>query len=331
MAKFLVTGATGFVGNAVARNLLAYGHSVRVLSRVNADRRNLAGMEVDLVEADLMDLDSLKGVATGCDGLFHVAADYRLWVPNPNDMYKANIDGSIALIQSALASGVQRIVYTSSVATLKVSRDEQSSDETCLATESDMIGHYKRSKYLAEKAVVEQIDRGAPVVIVSPSAPIGPRDIKPTPTGKMIVDAASGRMPAYIDTGLNVVHVDDIADGHRLAYEKGEVGENYILGGKNMLLREILEVVSEIVGSKPPKVKLSPNMIKPIAYISEVISKITHKEPMVPIDGVKMAEKKMYFSHQKATQKLGYQPRQPHDAIADAIEWFKQNGYIKSR
>ncbi len=328
MAKFLVTGATGFVGNAVARQLLKAGHEVRAVSRAQSDRTNLQGLDLETVTADLGQAETLKGISRGCDGLFHVAADYRLWVPKPEAMYRANVDGSRALIKAALDEGVERIVYTSSVATLKVSAGPEQSDESSIATLDDMVGHYKRSKYLAEQAIKEEIAAGAPIVFASPTAPIGPRDIKPTPTGKMIVDAANGRMPAYLDTGLNVVHVDDVAHGHILAYECGKPGENYILGSEDLLLKDILAIVAKFMGRKAPKIQLSPALVKPIAHLSEGFARLFGGEAAVPVDAVRMAEKKMFFSCDKASKELGYMPGTAKQAISDALDWFIEKNYV---
>ena len=254
----LVTGATGFLGSAVARALLDAGHAVRVLMREGADTRNIDGLEVERAVGDLTERRSLERAAQGCDTLFHVAADYRLWIPDPPAIYRTNVEGSRDLLRAAAEAGATRIVYTSSVATLGLNADRTPADEETPVTEAAMIGHYKRSKYLAEEAVRALVrDEGVPAVIVNPSAPIGPRDIKPTPTGRIIVDFATGRMPAYVDTGLNVVHVDDCAAGHLQALAHGAVGERYILGGENMSLREILECLAPLAGRPAPRVRLS--------------------------------------------------------------------------
>ena len=236
--RALVTGTSGFVGSAVARRLAADGHDIRVLMRATSDRRNLDGMQVEIVEGDLAEPDSLKAAVKGCDAVFHVAADYRLWVPDGGaSMYRANVAGTRDLIRAACDAGIGRVVYTSSVAVLYPLPGTEIADETAVATVGDMVSHYKKSKFLAEEAVMQLVrEEAAPVVIVNPSAPFGPRDIKPTPTGRIVLDAAKGRMPAYLDTGLNAVHVDDVAEGHMLAYEKGEIGERYILGGDNLTL-----------------------------------------------------------------------------------------------
>lgn len=327
----LVTGATGFVGSAVARRLIEAGHRVRVLVRFNSDRANIAGLPVEISIGDLTDPASLKYALSKCDALFHVAADYRIWTPNPEGMYAVNVQGARNLMLAALAAGVERIVYTSSVAVLKVGTDDHPRDETAEAQLEDMIGPYKRSKWLAEKEVKNLIaSHQLPAVIVNPSTPIGPRDIKPTPTGRIIVDAANGRMPAYVDTGLNFVHVDDVAEGHLLALEKGRIGERYILGGSNLTLKAILDQIAALTGQSPPLFKLPHKWVLPLAYISEVWSRTLGqgKEPRVTLDGVRMAQKKMYFSSRKARQELGCRPGFIRSALRDALAWFTQNGYI---
>ena len=325
----LVTGATGFVGAAVLRRLVAEGHQVRALVRPQSDRRNLEGIDCEIVTGSLLDRESLRAAVRGCRAVFHVAADYRLWVPDPQAMLAANVEGSRALVEEAMNAGVERIVYTSSVATLGL-KPGIVSDETSAATIADMIGPYKQSKFLAEQAVRQLIaERGAPVVIVQPAAPIGPRDIKPTPTGRMIVEAASGRMPAYVDTGLNVVHVDDVAAGHMLAFAKGRIGESYILGAENLSLREILEAVAGITGGRKPLLRLPHGLMLPIAVIAEAVAKLRGgKEPVVTRDGVRMSRKTMYFAIEKARQELGYAPRPAAAALEDAIAWFRDNKYL---
>ena len=326
----LVTGATGFVGAAVARALLARGLAVRCLARPGSDRRNLAGLDVEIVEGDLTDPASLRVATRGCDALYHVAADYRLWIPNPEAMDRVNVQGSRAVIRAALDAGARRVVYTSSVAVLRPHADGTPADEATPTTEADMIGVYKRSKYRAEAAVSALVrDEGAPVVIVNPSTPIGPRDIKPTPTGRVIVEAAAGRMPAYVDTGLNVAHVDDVAAGHLLAFDRGAVGERYILGGEDMTLAHILTEVATLVGRGPPTVRLPHDLILPFAWIAEGVARITGKEPFATVDGLRMAKKRMFFSSAKAKRELGYTWRSAHEALADAVAWFRDNGVLR--
>ena len=329
----LVTGGTGFVGSAVVRSLLAAGQAVRALARPNSDRRNLAGLEVEIVEGDLLDSRSLARAIAGCDALYHVAADYRLWVPDPGPIYRINVEGSRDLLRTAGEAGIERMVYTSSVATLGLNRDGTPADETTPVALSDMIGHYKRSKFLAEQEVSRLVaEEGLPVVIVNPSTPIGPRDIKPTPTGRMVVEAAAGRMPAFVDTGLNVVHVDDVAQGHLQAFDRGTVGERYILGGDDMSLSQILADIAGLVGRKPPRVKIPHGAILPLAYGAEAWARLRGagaKEPFVTVDGIKMARKRMFFSSEKAKQQLGYHARPAREALADAVAWSRDHGLLR--
>lgn len=326
----LVTGATGFVGSAVARALLSQGETVRVLVRPQSDRKNLTGLDVDIAEGDLDEPASLMPAVSGCSAVFHVAADYRLWTRNPDDMVRTNVQGSIAVVEAALKAGIEKIIYTSSVATLGINAGGVPGDEETPVALADMIGIYKRSKFLAEEAVQKLIrEAGAPVVIVNPSTPVGPNDIKPTPTGRMIVEAAAGRMPAFVDTGLNVVHVDDVAAGHLLAWRQGTVGERYVLGGENMKLAEILKEIAQICGRKPPTICIPHGAIMPIAHFAELWTRITGgTEPFVTVDGVRMARKKMYYSSEKASRDLGYRARPAHEAFADAVAWFRENGYL---
>ena len=326
----LVTGATGFIGSAVARALLERGEAVRVLARPESDRRNIEGLAVEVVEGDLRDKASLERACHGCQALFHVAADYRLWVPEPDEIYAANVDGTRALMEAAGEAGVTRIVYTSSVATLGLNRDASPADETTAVSLADMIGHYKRSKFLAEAAVRHLVaEAGLPAVIVNPSMPVGPRDIKPTPTGRMIVEAARGRMPAFVDTGLNVVHVADVAAGHLAAFKRGRIGERYILGGENMALGEILAVIARRCGRPPPRLRLPHGLVLPLAYAAEAWARLARSgEPFVTLDALRMARKRMYFSSAKAEAELGYQARPAEAALADAVDWFRDAGYL---
>ncbi|MEQ8698181.1 MAG: NAD-dependent epimerase/dehydratase family protein [Bauldia litoralis] len=325
MTKTLVTGATGFVGAAVARKLLARGEAVRLLTRANSDRSNLDGLDAEIVTGDLTDPSTLPAAVQGCTTVYHVAADYRLWVRDPSVLYRANVDGSVALIRAAADAGVSRIVYTSSVAALGIPKDRTPGDEDTPVTVDDMVGHYKRSKFLAEEAVRHLADEGAPVVIVSPSTPVGPRDVKPTPTGRVILDAARGKIPAFVDTGLNVVHVDDVAEGHLLAAEKGEIGRRYVLGGENLSLREILTEIARLTGRRPPKVRLPRGPLFPVAWGAEAWARMTNGgEPMVTVDALRMARKWMWFSSDRAERELGYAHRPATEALADAIAWFRE-------
>jgi len=327
--KALVTGATGFVGAAVARALLREQWQVRVLARRGSDRRNLKSLDVEVFEGDLTDVDSLRRATQGCDGLFHVAADYRLGARDPAELYRSNVEGTRNILSAAQRSGVQRIVYTSSVATIGIPADGTPGDEQSANSLENMIGHYKRSKYLAEEVVREAAQGGISVVIVSPSTPVGPGDVKPTPTGQLVLDAAAGRMPAYVDTGLNIVHVDDVAAGHLLAYERGKAGERYILGGQDMSLREILEVIARLEGRSPPRVRLPYAVVLPIAYLAEGFARLSGRSGRITLEGVRMSRKKMFFSSAKAARELGYRWRPPLQAFEDAIRWFRDNGLLK--
>ena len=282
----LVTGATGFVGSAIARRLLDVGQTVRVLIRPHSNLTNLGGLPVETVVGDLRDRSSLDSAVRGCESLFHVAADYRLWSRNPQDLYDINVDGTLNILRAAGDAGVNRIVYTSSVATLGIKDDGSDSDEETLATIDTMVGHYKRSKFIAEQEVRRLAEREKlPVVVVNPSTPIGPRDIKPTPTGRVIVKAAAGRMPAFVDTGLNLVHVDDVADGHLFAHEKGKMGERYILGGENWTLQAILTEVANLTGRKPPRVQLHPGCGFAVGVYRQSLGPCDPRQPRAVADG----------------------------------------------
>lgn len=324
----LVTGATGFVGSAVARVLINIGQEVRVLARPGSDRRNLERLPVDIAEGSLEDPKSLAAAVAGCRYLFHVAADYRLWVPDPQAMHRVNVAGTRELMLVAQAAGIERIVYTSSVAVLGVAHGGVSDEETP-GRAADMIGPYKLSKFEAEAAVRDLIEtRGLPAVIVNPTTPIGPGDIKPTPTGRLIVQAARGRMPCFVDTGLNVVHVDDVALGHLLAAQYGRIGRRYVLGGDNMTLTDILAEIARASGRRPPTLRLPHLAALPIAAGAEAVARLTRREPFATVNGVRMARKKMFFSSARAIGELGYAPRPARQAIADAVAWFKANAYL---
>jgi dihydroflavonol-4-reductase len=326
----LITGASGFLGSAVARCLVAAGHEVRALVRPTSPRLNLADRRLEIVEGDLRDANSLGRAMAGIRYLFHVAADYRLWARNPQDIVDTNVEGTRLLMEAAQRAGVERIVYTSSVATLKPRPDGTPSDETFPSDADHAIGAYKYSKLVAERLVEDMVAKqNMPAVIVNPSTPIGPGDVRPTPTGRVIVEAASGRMPAYVDTGLNLVHVDDCAAGHVAALHKGRIGERYILGGQDVLLGDMLRDIALFVGRSPPKVRLPRALIFPIAYGAEAIAHFTGREPFVTTIGLKLAKDRMFFSSAKAERELGYRARPYGEAIADAIAWFRDNGYLK--
>ncbi|HEX7082116.1 MAG TPA: hopanoid-associated sugar epimerase [Gammaproteobacteria bacterium] len=328
----LVTGANGFVGAAVVRALLDDGERVRAFVRAGSDRRNLEGLDVEIAEGDIRAADTLARAMRGCTAVFHVAADYRLWVPDADAMLETNVRGSLNVLEAASGAAVRRMVYTSSVATLGLRADRAPADEDTPVSLADMIGPYKRSKYLAEQAVARRAaELGFDVVTVNPSTPIGPGDVKPTPTGRIILDAARGRIPAFVDTGLNLVHVDDVARGHLLALEKGRPGERYILGGADMSLERILRLVAERCRRAPPRVRLPHWSVYPVAVASEIAARFSGREPRVSLDGVRMSAKHMYFSSRKAERELGYRWRDPAEAVTDAIAWFARNGYLNGK
>jgi len=327
--RALVTGATGFVGAAVARALEGAGWQVRVLARSGSNRGNLRHLAAQVVEGDLGDLNSLRRALEGCEGLFHVAADYRLGARDPKPLYRTNVEGTRNILSAARSAAVSRVVYTSSVATIGIPPDGSPGDERTPVGLDNMIGHYKRSKYLAEELVRDAAKQGLPVVIVNPSTPVGPGDIKPTPTGQLILDAASGRMPAYVDTGLNIVHVDDVAAGHLLAFERGRAGERYILGGEDMTLQTLLAQIAVLVGRTPPRIRLPYAAVLPVAYLAEAVAKITGRSGRVTLEGVRMSRKRMYFSSAKATAELGYRWRPPQQAFEAAVRWFRESGALE--
>ena len=326
--RVLVTGVSGFVGSAVARALVAEGHRVRALVRPSSPRQNLAGLDIEVAEGDMRDAASLDRALVGVRHLFHVAADYRIWAPDPEEIVRANLEGTRTVMEAARRAGVERVVYTSSVATLALRLDGVPVDETSPNAPDTTIGAYKRSKVMAERLVEGMAAEGLPVVIVNPSTPIGPRDVKPTPTGRIVVEAATGKMPAFIDTGLNLVHVDDVAHGHLLAWRSGRIGERYILGGQDVTLGAMLGVIAGLVGRKPPTVQLPRLPLFPLAYAAEALARVTGKEPFITLDGLRMAKYRMYFSSAKAERELGYSARPYRDALADAIVWFRQAGYV---
>ncbi|MDX5936474.1 hopanoid-associated sugar epimerase [Acidithiobacillus thiooxidans] len=328
--KALLTGASGFVGGAVLRRLLAEGLEVRVLHRSGADSSNWEGLDVEPVLGDLADAQALDKVVAGCQLVFHVAADYRLWVPDPQSMYAANVSGSERLARAALDAGVERMVYTSSVAVLGHYADGRVADEAAPSRLADMIGHYKRSKFMAEEALQQFcLNESAPIVIVNPSTPVGPADRKPTPTGRLVRDAAAGKIPAYVDTGLNVVHVDDVAMGHWQAYLYGEPGQRYILGGDNLSLQAILTRIAGLTGKRSPLFRIPRKMLFPLAWAAENVVRARGRgTPLVTMDELRMAAHKMYFSSQKAEEMLHYVHRPAEEALRDAVRWFAENHYL---
>ena len=328
--KVLVTGASGFVGSAVAAKLVARGFSVRALVRASSPRGHLAGLDLDYVQGDLRSAETIRPAMAGVRYVFHVAADYRLWARDRNEIVTNNVTGTRIMMEEALRAGVERIVYTSSVATLAVQTDGTSVDETVPLDELKAIGAYKRSKVAAERLVEQMIARhGLPAVIVNPSTPIGPRDVKPTPTGRIIVEAALGRIPAFVDTGLNLVHVDDVAQGHLAALDRGKIGERYILGGQNVQFSEMLGVIANLIGRRPPRVRLPRSAIVPLALAAETVARFTGREPFVTMDALRMSKYRMFFTTAKAERDLGFTARPFTDALTDAIRWFRDAGHLK--
>jgi dihydroflavonol-4-reductase len=327
--RALVTGATGFVGAAVARALLSAGWQVRALVRGSSDRRNLQGLPVEIAVGDLTDCASLDRAIADCPALFHVAADYRLGTREPSQLYRCNVEGTRNILLAARHAGVDRMVYTSSVATIGLPEDGSPGLEDTPVALTDMIGHYKRSKYLAEELVRDAARVGVPVVIVNPSTPVGPGDLKPTPTGQMVLDAASGRTPAYVDTGLNIVHVDDVANGHLLAYQRGRTGARYILGGQDMTLREILTQIAGLVGREPPRIRLPHAAVLGVAFVAEAFARVSGRPTRISVEAARMSEKRMFFSSAKAIDELGYRWRPPIEAFEDAVRWFRGRGLLR--
>lgn len=335
--KCFVTGASGFIGANLVHELVARGHTVRALFRPGADIRGLDGAQFEAVEGDITDKsDSLARLMDGCDWVFHVAASYALWMPDYRPMYRTNLIGTQKVLKAAVTAGARRIVYTSTVGCIGLPKPSSTgillpTDETAPVSEVQMTNHYKRSKWQAEVAAREAAREGVPVVIVNPSAPVGPRDVKPTPTGQVIVDYLNRKMPAYLDTGLNWVHVRDVAIGHILAAEKGRVGERYILGNTdgNWSMKKAFEVLSEITGLPPVRRQVPWEIALGAAHVSEWISGITGKPPKAPVAGVRMARYKMYFSPAKAVRELGLPQTSPRQALSDAVDWFRANGYVR--
>lgn len=328
--KVLVTGASGFVGSAVARKLLDRGFAVRALVRPTSPRFHLAGLDLEFAEGDLLRAETVRPAMAGIRHVFHVAADYRLWARDRNEILNNNLTSTRVVMEEALRAGVERVVYTSSVATLAVRTDGTSVDETVPLDEAKAIGAYKRSKVAAERLVERMIaDHKLPAVIVNPSTPIGPRDVKPTPTGRIIVEAARGRMPAFVDTGLNLVHVDDVATGHLAALDRGKIGERYILGGHNVHLSEMLGAIATLLGRRPPRVRMPRTPIVPLAIAAEVAARFTGREPFVTRDALRMSKYRMFFTTIKAERELGMTARPFTEALADAIGWFRDAGYLK--
>lgn len=328
MPTAFLTGATGFIGGHVAIQLVEKGWNIRALCRNPSPGPWLPTEEIDWRQGDLRDFDSVYRAMTGCETVFHVAADYRLWVRNPKEIYENNVDGTANILRAALLQGVDRLVYTSSVGALGLNSDGTPADENTPVQLQDMVGHYKRSKFLAERKAEEFVRQGLPVIIVNPSTPVGPGDHKPTPTGKIIVDFLNGKMPAYLNTGLNIVHVRDVACGHVLALHNGRIGEKYILGNENLTLADIFRLLERITNIPAPRFRLPHRPVLYLAYLNDAISRLTGSEPVIPLEGVKMAHRYMFFKPDKAVRELGM-PRTPVAvAFEEAVRWYEENGYV---
>src|ERR1700730_12483504 len=323
-----VTGATGFVGSHVARVLAQQGAELRLLVRSGSDLRNIRELKAEQATGDLRETASLKKAMVGCDVLFHVAADYRLWVPDPDQMYRSNVEGTRAILEAARENGVRRVIYTSSVATMGFTSNGHSANEDAPVALDNMIGHYKRSKFMAEKIAIEAGRSGMDVVVVNPTTPVGERDIRPTPTGRIVVDFLKKRFPAYVDTGLNLVDVAECARGHVAALEKGRSGERYILGGENLTLKQILDKLAAITGLPSPRIRVPYLVALGAGVVDQVVTgHIRKREPRATIDAVRMGRKKMFVSSTKATRELGWKTVPVDDALRRAVEWFGANGY----
>jgi dihydroflavonol-4-reductase len=328
--KAFLTGATGFVGSHVAYALAEQGAQLRLLVRKNSRTDNIAGLNAETVVGDLRDPDSLKKLMAGCEFVFHVAADYRLWVRDPDEMYRANVEGTRAVIHAAEENGVRRVIYCSSVATMGFTKTGQIVDEATPVSLEDMIGHYKRSKFMAEQIALDAGRKGANVVVVNPTTPIGERDIKPTPTGRIVVDFLNRKFPAYVDTGLNLADVREVARGHLLAMEKAVPGERYILGGENLTLKQILDKLAALTGLPSPTTKVPHAVALGFAIVDELlVGKMLGKEPRATVEAVRMGRKKMFASSAKAERELGYQIRPVDGALERAIHWFQGHGYAR--
>ena len=327
----LVTGATGFVGSHVARLLVNQGHEVRIFCRNTSNADVLADLRVERAQGDLRDAASIERAMRGVRRVFHAAADYRLWSAHPEEIYESNVEGTRKLLDAAQRAGVERIVYTSTVATIAVPRHGALPNEATQSELGEMIGHYKRSKFMAEQEALRAAREGVPVVIVNPTAPIGPCDWKPTPTGKIILDFLNGKMPAYVDTGLNVVAVEDVAAGHLLAAEKGRIGERYILGARNLTLKQILDMLAAIVGRPAPRLRLPHAVALAAGYADEFFARLRGREPQIPVEGVKMSRHRMFVESDKAERELGYHPTPVEAALERAVRWYESHGYLRGK
>ncbi|MFH1724458.1 MAG: hopanoid-associated sugar epimerase [Elusimicrobiota bacterium] len=327
MDTAFLTGATGFIGANLVRTLLEKGLKVRALARPGGNRKNIEGLPVDIVEGDLLDRRTLLDGCRGARYVFHVAADYRIWVPDPEAMYAANVEGTVNVMKAAGAAGVERVVHCSSVAAVKPLPGGAASEDSHYAGAREIIGPYKKSKWLSERAALETAREGVPVVVVNPAAPIGPRDVKPTPTGKIVVDFLNRRMPSYVDTGLNVVHVRDVAEGHYLAALKGAVGQRYILGCENLTLKRILDILSDVTGLPAPRFKTPYALAWAFGALDSARLRLFGGTPIAPLDAVRMARHRMFYDSGKAVRELGLPQTPARTALRDAADWFCGNGY----
>lgn len=326
----LVTGAAGFLGSHVARQLVARGESVRVLMRPSSNNRAISDLSLEYVTGDLRDVASLGRAMKGVKRVFHVAADYRLWARNPQEIYDSNVGGTKNLLVAAKSAGVEQLIYTSTVATIAVDRPELPNEATDSKLE-EMVGHYKRSKWQAEQEVLAAAKAGLPAIIAMPTTPVGPWDWKPTPTGKIILDFLNGKMPGYVETGLNFVGVEECAAGHLLVSEKGKIGERYLLGAENLTLKQLLDTLSEITGLPAPAIKIPHGVALTVAYVESAFSRLIGKEPQIPVEGVKIAQHKMFVDCSRAQRELGFQPGLVKAALERAVRWYQVNGYLAPR
>jgi dihydroflavonol-4-reductase len=328
-ADVLITGASGFIGSAVARKLVEAGFAVRALMRPSSPRAHIADLDLDPCQGDLRDEASIRSAMRDVRYVFHLAADYRLWARQPHEIFTVNVAGTRAIMREALRTGVERVIYTSSVATLALRADGSSADESLSMPKQHAVGAYKRSKITAEALVSRMAEKGLPAVIVNPSAPVGPRDVRPTPTGRIIVEAARGRVPAFVDTGLNLVHVDDVAEGHLAALRHGKIGARYILGGQNVSFGRMLSDIASLVGRGSPRIRAPHWVVLPVAYASEAMACVTGREPFATVEGIRMSKHCMFFKTAKAEEELGYRSRPYIEGLKDAVSWFRDAGYLK--
>jgi dihydroflavonol-4-reductase len=325
----LVTGAAGFLGSHVARQLVARGDSVRVLMRPSSNNRAISDLSLEYVTGDLRDAASLDRAMVGAKQVFHVAADYRLWAKNPREIYDSNVGGTKNLLAAAKKAGIEQFIYTSTVATIAVDRPELPNESTDSKLE-EMIGHYKRSKWMAEQEVLRAAKEGLPVVVAMPTTPVGPWDWKPTPTGKIILDFVNGKMPGYVETGLNFVGVEECAAGHLLVAERGKTSERYLLGAENLTLKDLLDVLARITGLPAPAMKIPHGVALGVAYVESAFSRLIGREPGIPVEGVKIAQHKMFVDCSRAQKELGFQPGPVAAALERAVRWYQANGYVKA-